>query len=124
MTALNIVYEVAECRTFVRQTLVALLMTAGAVVVLALALATISALTYVEALLPGLGGMTAVLLRALFLVGAGAAVMLLIALVYRFVPCRSGAKWRWITPGSVARDPGLARRDRRVRRLCRQFRRL
>ena len=27
--------------------------------------------------------------------------MLLLALVYRFVPCRPDAPWRWITPGSV-----------------------
>lgn len=101
MTALNIVYEVAECRGTVRQLLVALLMTAGAVLVLALAVATVSALTFLGSLLPGLDGATEWLLKALFLLGAGVMVMLLLALVYRYVPCRADAPWRWITPGSV-----------------------
>ena len=101
MTALNIVYEVSECRGTIGQLLVALLMTAGAVAVLVLAIATISALTLLGALLPGLGGATEWLLKALFLIGAGGVVMLLLALVYRFVPCRPDAPWRWITPGSV-----------------------
>jgi membrane protein len=101
MTALNIVYEVSECRGTIGQLLVALLMTAGAVAVLILAIATISALTFLGALLPGLGGATQWLLKAAFLIGAGGMVMLLLALVYRYVPCRPDAPWRWITPGSV-----------------------
>jgi membrane protein len=101
MTALNIVYEVEECRGTVRQLLVALLMTAGAVFVLVLAVATISALTFLGTLLPGLGGATEWLLKGLFLAGAGGVVMLLLALAYRYVPCRPDAPWRWITPGSV-----------------------
>jgi membrane protein len=101
MTALNIVYEVEECRSTFRQMLVALLMTAGAVFVLALAVATVSALTFLGSLLPGLGGTTELLLRALFLLGAGVVILLLLALVYRHVPCRPDASWRWITPGSA-----------------------
>lgn len=101
MTALNIVYEVGECRGFVGRLLVALGMTAGALLLLLLAAATISALTFLESLLPGLGGATAVLLRLLFVAGAGLVVMLLLAFAYRFVPCREDAAWRWITPGSV-----------------------
>ena len=101
MTALNIVYQVGECRGFVGRLLVALGMTAGALLLLLLAAATISALTFLESLLPGLGGATAVLLRLVFVAGAGLAVMLLLAFAYRFVPCREDAAWRWITPGSV-----------------------
>jgi membrane protein len=101
MTALNIVYEVRECRGFVGRLLTALGMTAGAVFLLLLAVATVSTLTFLEGLLPGLGGVTAVLLRLLFVAAAGAVMMALLALVYRFVPCRPHAAWRWITPGSV-----------------------
>lgn len=101
MTALNIVYEVEECRGTIRQILIALLMTAGAVFVLVLAVATISALTFLNSLLPGMGGATELLLRALFLLGAGVVILLLLALLYRHVPCRPDAPWRWITPGSV-----------------------
>ena len=101
MTALNIVYEVKECRAFLGRLLAALGMTAGALFLLLLALATVSALGFLEGLLPGLGGVTAVALRLLFVAAAGAAMILLLALVYRFVPCRRNAAWRWITPGSV-----------------------
>jgi membrane protein len=101
MTALNIVYEVGECRGFLGRLLAALGMTAGAVFLLLVAVATISALTFLEGLLPGLGGVTAIFLRLLFVAGAGLVVMLILALVYRFVPCRPNAAWRWITPGSV-----------------------
>jgi len=101
MTALNIVYEKEECRSWLGQLLVAFAMTLGAVLALVVALATLAALAFLETLLPGLGGATEFLLRALFLLGAGAIVMLLVALVYRYVPCRIESKWRWITPGSV-----------------------
>ena len=101
MTALNIVYEVRECRGFVGRLLAALGMTAGAVFLLLLAVATVSALSFLEGLLPGLGGVTAIVLRLLLILGAGAVLMALLALVYRYVPCRPDAEWRWITPGSV-----------------------
>lgn len=101
MTALNIVYEVRECRGFLGRLLAALGMTAGAVFLLLLALGTVSALSFLESLLPGLGGATAAGLRVLFVAAAGAVMMLLLAIVYRYVPCRPDAPWRWITPGSV-----------------------
>lgn len=102
MTALNIVYEAKEGRSWFWQTLVSLQVTAGALFALVLALATISALTFIESLLPGLGGVTEVLFKLVFLVVAGLLVMLLLSLVYRYVPCRPEAPWKWITPGSAA----------------------
>jgi membrane protein len=102
MTALNIVYEAKEGRSWFWQTLVSLQVTAGALFALVLALATISALTFLESLLPGLGGLTEVLLKLVFLFVAGLIVMLLLSLVYRYVPCRPEAPWKWITPGSAA----------------------
>jgi membrane protein len=102
MTALNIVYEAKEGRSWFWQTLVSLQVTAGALFALVLALGTISALTFLESLLPGLGGLTEVLLKIVFLIFAGLIVMLLLSLVYRYVPCRPEAPWKWITPGSAA----------------------
>jgi membrane protein len=101
LTALNIVFEVEEERGFVRRTLLALAMAAGAVTALFLAILAISALNFLEALLPGLGGLSEVLLKLLFFCVAGAAVALLLALVYRYGPNRPDAPWRWITPGSL-----------------------
>src|SRR5437868_7265656 len=93
MTALNIVYNVKECRGFVGRLLTALGMTAGTVFLLLLAVGTVSALGFLESLLPGLGGATAIMLRLIFAAAAGAVMMLLLAVVYRFVPCRHGASW-------------------------------
>ncbi len=102
MTALNIVFEVGESRSFVRRTSMALAMTAGAVVVLFLAIIAVSALHFLEELMPNFGGISQFLLKVGFFVLAGAAVVLLLALIYRYGPNRPEAAWRWITPGSAA----------------------
>lgn len=101
MTALNIVFEVEESRGLVRRTLMALAMTAGAVIVLFLAILAISALHFLETLLPQLGGVPQFLLKAAVFLVAAAAVVLLLAVIYRYGPNRPKAQWRWITPGSA-----------------------
>jgi membrane protein len=101
MTALNIAYEVGESRGLVKRTAMALAMTAGAVLVIFLAILAISALNFLEQLVPELGGIGQFLLKAAFFLVAGAAVILLLALVYRYGPNRPEAEWRWITPGSA-----------------------
>ena len=101
MTALNIVFEVGESRSFVKRTLMALAMTAGAVLVLFLAILAISALNFLEEVVPNAGGVLQFGLKALFFALAGAAVVLLLAVVYRYGPNRPEAQWRWITPGSA-----------------------
>jgi len=101
MTALNIVYEVEESRGFLGQTLIALAMTAGAMIVLFFAILAISALNFLEALVPDLGGVLQFLLKAVFFLAAAAAVVVLLAVIYRNGPNRPEAEWRWITPGSA-----------------------
>ena len=101
LTALNIVFEVAETRNFLKRTLLAVAMAAGAVLVLFLAILAISALHFLEEALPGLGGISQVLLKGGFFLLAAAAVILLLAIIYRYGPDRPDAPWRWITPGSA-----------------------
>lgn len=101
MTALNIVFEVEESRGLVRRTLMALAMTAGAVLVLFLAILAIAALNFLEQAVPDLGGFGRLLVKTLFLLVAAAAVVLLLAVIYRYGPNRPEAEWRWITPGSA-----------------------
>ncbi|MDQ4087232.1 MAG: YihY/virulence factor BrkB family protein [Pseudomonadota bacterium] len=100
MTALNIVFEVNETRSFPRRTLMALAMTAGAVLVLFLAILAISALHFLEHVVPDIGGVGQFLLKALFFLIAAAAVVVLLAIIYRYGPNRPEAEWKWITPGS------------------------
>jgi membrane protein len=101
IAALNIAYDEQEKRGLAKLSLVALtIMGAG----FGLALALLILLTYLGSLrdhLPDLGGAQwvalriSVLLVALALGAAGAASL------YRFAPCRTKAKWKWVTPGSL-----------------------
>ena len=101
ITALNIAYEEEETRGTVWVNVLALAITAGGVVMSVLALLAITALGYLETLLPHLPGPLIVLGKftsyLLLLLGAAAGA----ATLYRYAPNRRKAKWEWITPGSV-----------------------
>ena len=101
ITALNIAYEEEEKRGFLRVNLLAIGITAAAVVVAMLALVAIAALGNLEGMMPSApdpviaaGKIAAYLL--LTLAGAGAA-----ATLYRYGPSRQRARWVWLTPGSL-----------------------
>lgn len=101
ITALNVAYEEEEKRGFIRVNLLAIGITAAAVLAAMLALVAIAALGYLQALFPGLpdaalvAGKIAVYLVVL-LAGAAAA-----AALYRYGPSRRHARWTWLTPGSL-----------------------
>ncbi|HEY8591299.1 MAG TPA: YihY/virulence factor BrkB family protein [Sphingomicrobium sp.] len=101
VTALNIAYEEKETRGFVRVNLLALAITAGAVVVAVIAMFAITALGYLEKLIPGAPDAVLVagklLTYVLLLLGAAAAA----ATLYRYGPNRQKAQWKWITPGTL-----------------------
>ncbi|PTQ13303.1 ribonuclease BN [Sphingomonas oleivorans] len=101
MTALNIIYEEEEKRSFIQASLVALAITAGAVIAALLAAGAISALAYLDRLLPRAPAALLILGRLLswLLLAAGAAAAA--ATVYRYGPSRNIARWRWLTPGSL-----------------------
>lgn len=101
MTALNVAFEVKETRNFIKRTLIAFAMTAGALVVLFFAILAISAMNLIEDVLPSTGGVVHVLLQILFFGLAAASVALLLAIIYRYGPNRPEAKWVWISPGSA-----------------------
>lgn len=101
ITALNIAYEEEEKRGFIKVNLLAIGMTAAAVVVSVLALFAIAALGHLDTLWPGahpvlLGLSTALSYVVLALLAAAGA-----ATLYRYGPSRDKAKWTWLTPGSV-----------------------
>jgi membrane protein len=102
ITALNIVYEVRETRSFLRATMVAATLTVGAVFALLLAMLGISLLGFVEKLLPFSSPAVHLILKIVFWMVAAAAVSLIVALVYRYAPNHEVPKWRWLTPGSIA----------------------
>ena len=101
MTALNIAYDVEETRGFLGKTLLSFAMTGGALLTLFLAILAVAASNAIESFLPALSGVTHVAIKLLFWALAAAAVVLLLAVIYRYGPNRPEAPWRWITPGSA-----------------------
>lgn len=102
ITALNICYETGETRGFVRTAGLALLITLGAIVALLTAAGGISALSAIENLFPFSSPALHLVLQILFWLVAAVAISGLIAALYRYAPDRPDAKWRWLTPGSIA----------------------
>lgn len=106
VVALNIAYEEEETRGFVRRTALNLAMVVGAVVAVGLAMMAITVFAHLDTLLPGLPGFVLFLGRlvswvVLAMIGAGG-----VAMLYRYGPDREAAKWRWLSPGSIAASLG------------------
>ncbi|MES2492095.1 MAG: YihY/virulence factor BrkB family protein [Pseudomonadota bacterium] len=101
ISALNIAYEEEEKRGFLKTNLLALAITAGAAIGLAVALLAVGSLAYLHKLLPDANPVALIAWRVasyllLALAAAGAA-----AALYRYGPSRDKAKWTWLTPGSL-----------------------
>jgi membrane protein len=98
--ALNIVYDAEERRGLIKLNAVSLAFTAGALLVLLLALGAIVVLPAVMNYLglESIGGTLIMLARwpALYML-----VVLALAIIYRFGPDREHAQWHWITWGSA-----------------------
>jgi len=100
LEAINTAYDEEESRGFVRRKALALSLTLGAVLFLALTFVLIGALPGIIAD-TGLGVVGRVLLGALrwFVLVAGMVVAM--AVIYRYGPDRADARWSWITPGAL-----------------------
>jgi membrane protein len=98
--ALNVVYHEKEKRSFVLRTAITLGFTVGAIVFIILAMSAVVLVPIILTFL-GFGDWTTILLAAarwpLLMVLLG----LFLAVVYRFGPSRTHAKWRWVSWGSA-----------------------
>jgi membrane protein len=100
MTATNIAYREREKRGFVRQVLLSLAFTAGAIlgfllmltlgVAIPLALASFGAADWTKA---AVSVLRVALLWMVMVLG--------LAVIYRYAPAREHARWRWVAPGSI-----------------------
>jgi membrane protein len=99
--ALNVVYGEKEKRNFFRLTVLSLTFTAGMILFLVLALVGIVVIPAILDLLH-LGAMGELLINILRWPAMLAVVVLGLAVMYRYGPCRADARWRWLTWGSVA----------------------
>jgi membrane protein len=100
LSALDVAYDQAEGRSMVRFQLIALGMTLCAIVA---AVITIAALVVVPAVVSfvGLSGYHQVMIKGIGVLVLVAAVLLSLAMLYRFGPTRHRAQWRWVMPGSL-----------------------
>jgi membrane protein len=98
--ALNVVYGVKERRSFIRLNLVSLAFTLGALAMLLTAFAAIVVIPVMLSYLP-LYGYDATFLPLLRWPALLVAVMLGLAVLYRFGPDRDHARWQWISPGAA-----------------------
>jgi membrane protein len=99
--ALNIAYEEEEKRGFIKVSLMALGMTTAGVVCGLIGVGVMTAMRFLEGLIPNASGIVVVMLRIgaglVLLAGAAAAA----ATLYRYAPCREKARWSWLTPGTA-----------------------
>jgi membrane protein len=98
--ALNLVHGEEEKRGFIKLNLVSLTFTILGIGLILFALAAMIAIPLILKF-AGLGGLTGVILTfgrwpVLFLL-----IAFVLALIYRYGPCRPNPKWRWITWGSA-----------------------
>jgi membrane protein len=100
ITALDIVYNQPEKRSFLRLTLLSLALTAGAILFAVVALGLIIGLPAFFDLF-GIGGLMTALLNLLTWPLLGLGFMAGLAVIYHYGPCRDEPKWEWVTPGSV-----------------------
>jgi membrane protein len=98
--ALNVVYEEQEGRSFFRLNLVALLFTLGGFAVFLLAIGAVAVVPLVLSQV-GLGESTAALLRILRWPALLMALLVGLAVLYRYGPYRRAARWQWVSVGSL-----------------------
>lgn len=98
--ALNVVYDEEEKRGFFKLNAISLLFTAGGILFLLLAIAAVVVLPVAFSYF-GAGGLWETLVRIGRWPVLAAIVMLVLAVIYRFGPCRTEPRWRWITWGSA-----------------------
>jgi membrane protein len=100
ISGLNIAYDETEKRGFFKLTLIALILTVGAIVAAVAALGLVAVLPSILKHLnvPGKVETLLNLARWPILVGG---FMTALAVLFRFGPCRREAKWKWVTPGAL-----------------------
>jgi membrane protein len=99
ITAINTAYDEEETRGFFRLNAVAMGMTFGLIMFLGLAIGLVAAVPVALDTM-GLGTIAETLVNVLRWPLLGAIVLLCLAVLYRYAPCREKAQWRWVTWGS------------------------
>lgn len=100
MTALNVTYDEPEKRGFLRLNAVALLLTLGAIIFAVLSLGLVVALPALLGSL-GLGNAARIAVSVLRWPLLAGAVVIGLAVLYRYAPSRDEPRWSWVSPGAI-----------------------
>ena len=100
MDALNVVYDETEKRSFIKLNLVSLAFTLSAIAALLVAIGTVVVFPIAMSFI-GLGTWGEILIRVLRWPSLFVIVLFGLALLYRFGPSRTRARWQWLTVGSL-----------------------
>jgi membrane protein len=100
MIAMNIVYEEAEKRSVVRWYGLSLLLTVGAIIYVAVAVAVIVALPAALKVF-GVDELATVWVSMLRWPMLALSTMVALAVIYRYGPSRRAARWKWVSGGAV-----------------------
>ena len=98
--ALNVVYHEKEKRGFILRTFLTLGFTFGAIVFVMVAMGAIVVVPIVLSFF-GLGSWSTILIAALRWPALMIILALALGVIYRFGPSRRGARWQWVSWGSV-----------------------
>ena len=102
VTALNVAYEEKEERGIVQRYLLSFGITGAAVVLGIAAAGTTTVTAFLGGLLPGAPAIVLTVLKLLSYAILAMMAVTAAALLYRFGPDRTHARWVWLTPGSFA----------------------
>lgn len=100
ITALNLAYEETEKRNFLHYQLTALTITLLAIFSAVTGLALLVGLPAILAFV-GIPASQKVLLRVASFALLLFAILVGLAMLYRYGPCRRSPRWHWVTPGSL-----------------------
>ncbi len=101
VTGLNVAYNEAETRGFVRLNLLYFAIVLGGVAMAMIAIAKTTLFGFLEALMPNAPDIVTAAIRVIGFSILAALVVTAAACLYRFAPARKKPAWVWLSPGSL-----------------------
>ncbi|MBW4330535.1 YihY/virulence factor BrkB family protein [Stakelama sp. CBK3Z-3] len=100
--AMNVIYEEIDERNIIVTTILAILLTMGAIVAAILGVVSAAVFGYLQNAVTILGQVGVTMIQIATWVVAALIVSAGFGLVYRFAPDRAQARWQWLSIGSIA----------------------
>ena len=101
MSALNVVYEQEDKRSFVRSTMISSALIVGAIAIGIVGVLSASMLGFVGDMVSGIGTIAAAIVQIVTWLIDAALASFTIGAMYRFAPDRADARWQWVSVGAL-----------------------